>query len=425
MTEANRLTIVMQQPRAGRYRLDIDGRLSMRPASRGRVPLLRADLAGSSPLSVSWSRGGGPQAVVHQAEVPPGAAGPSYDLGEQSVPAADVDAAEEPVAASIAASDPQEDRVARVLVTAAIDDRGRLRGLARYDVVAARSTLRLRLPPRIRLFDVLVDGQDVDARPVAADAWDVQLHAAAWPRSMMVVFSGDLDAALGSGQPIQLQPPLIENVPGGEVLWTIAAPPDRTLRVAEPARLLDEVTWQAALHATQERIDAAFSRALAGAGPDADRLRAFAAARAAGEVAHRERAWENAIDSPPGAMPMRIAAAGDGRVTVRVVRELDASTAGRAAATIGLAVSAAWGWLASRRHGLNWELLRGVAAWSVPTLLIIGGGGWVAVLVPTLPGWLMLVAGATVLAVWYRSRHAAAFDDESTRYPSTHLLRDG
>ena len=66
-----------------------------------------------------------------------------------------------------------------------------------------------------------------------------------------------------------------------------------------------------------------------------------------------------------------------------------------------------------------------MAAWSVPTLLIIGGGGWVAVLVPTLPGWLMLVAGATVLAVWYRSRHAAAFDDESTRYPSTHLLRDG
>ena len=425
MTEANRLTIVMQQPRAGRYRLDIDGRLSIRPASRGRVPLLRADLAGSSPLSLSWSRGGGPLVVAKQAEVPPGAAGPLYDLAAEPAPAADVDAVKEPVTPSTATADPQEARVARVLVTAAIDDRGRLRGLARYDVVAARSTLRLRLPPRIRLFDVLVDGQDVDARPVAADAWEVQLHDAAWPRSIMVVFSGDLDAALGAGRPIQLQPPLIENVPGGEVLWTIDAPPGRTLRVAAPARLLDEVSWQAALNAARERIDAAFSRALAGAGPDADRLRVFAAARAAGEAAHLERAWEHAIDSPPGVMPMRMAAAADGRVTVRVVRELDVSTAGRAAATIGLAVIVAWGWLAARRHGLTWESLRAVAAWSVPVLFIVGGGGWAAGLVPTLPGWLMLGAGATGLAVWYRSRRAAAAHDEWSGYPSTHSLRDG
>jgi len=424
MTEANRLTIVMQQPRAGRYRLDIDGRLAIRPASRGRIPLLRADLAGRIPLSVSWSRSGGSQAVTKQAEVPPGAAGPSYDLGEEPVPAADVDGVQEPVAPASAASDPQEDRVARVLVRAAIDDRGRLRGLARYDVIAARSTLRLRLPPRTRLFDVLVDGQDVDARPVAADAWDVQLHDAAWPRSIMVVFSSDLDAALGAGQLIELQPPLIENVPGGEVLWAIDAPPGRTLRVADTARLLDEGSWQAALHAAQDRIDAAFSHALAGAGLDADRLRVFAAARAAGKVTSLERAWEHAIESPPPAMPMRMAAAADGRVTVRVVRPPDASTATRAAATIGLAIIAAWGWLMSRRHGLTWELLRAVAAWFLPVLLIVAGGSWAAVLVPSLPGWLMLGGGATVLACWYWSRHAAAARDGWTDYPSTHSLRE-
>jgi len=424
MTEPNRLTIVMQQPRAGRYRLDVEGRLSIRPASRGRVPLLRADLAGSSPLSVSWSRGGGPQAVAQQAEVPPGAAGPPYDLGEEPAPAPEGNDVEEPVTPSAAASDPQEDRVARVLVTAAIDDRGRLRGLARYDVVAARSTLRLRLPPRTRLFDVLIDGQDVDARPVAADAWDLQLHDAAWPRSIMVVFSGDFDGALGAGQPIQLQPPLIENVPGGEVLWAVEAPPGRTLRVAAPARLLDEGSWQTALHAARERIDAAFAGALAGAGPDADRLRAFAAARAAGQVTHRERAWETALEPPPGATPLRVAAADDGRVTVRVVRPPDSSAPARAAATIGLAAIAAWGWLASRRHGLTWEWLRAVAAWSVPGLLVLGGGGWAAVLAPPLPGWLMLGAGATALAVWYKARRAAAARDEWNDYPSTHSLQN-
>ncbi len=196
------------------------------------------------------------------------------------------------------------------------------------------------------------------------------------------------------------------------------------LRVAEPARLLDAVRWQAALNAAQERIDAAFSQALAGAGLDADRLRIFAASRAAGKATHLEQDWELAIESPPVVMPMRMAADGDGRLTVRVVRAPDASTAPRAAATIGLAAIAAWGWLASRRHGLTWELLRAVAAWSIPVLLIVGGGFWAAVLVPALPGWLMLGAGSTVLAVWYTSRHAAVADDEWTDYPSTHSLRD-
>ena len=142
------------------------------------------------------------------------------------------------------------------------------------------------------------------------------------------------------------------------------------------------------------------------------------------KATHLEQDWELAIESPPVVMPMRMAADGDGRLTVRVVRAPDASTAPRAAATIGLAAIAAWGWLASRRHGLTWELLRAVAAWSIPVLLIVGGGFWAAVLVPALPGWLMLGAGSTVLAVWYTSRHAAVADDEWTDYPSTHSLRD-
>lgn len=423
MTDANRLTIVMQQPRAGRYRLDVDGRLSVRPASRGRIPLLRADLAGSGPLSVSWKRVGGPQAVATQADVPPGAAGPAYDLGAESMPMPDGGGEKESASSPGVAADPREDRVERVVVTAAIDDRGRLRGLARYDVVAARATLRLRLPPRTRLFDVLVDGQDVDARPVAADAWDVQLHDASWPRSVMVVFSGDLDAALGAGQPTQLQPPMIEDVPCGEVLWTIDAPAGRTLRVAEPARLLDELGWQAALDDARERIDAAFVRALAAAGPDADRLRAFAAARTAGKSAPLESAWEGAIESPSGTLPVRMATAANGAVTVRVVRGPDASIAARAAATIGLAVVAAWGWMASRRHGLTWELLRGVSAWLVPALLIVGGCGWAVALVPALPGWLMLGAGATLLASRYASRRTTGAGAERTDYASTHWLR--
>jgi hypothetical protein len=419
MTEATRMTVVMQQPRAGRYRLEVDGRLPVRPASRGRVPLLRAELAGSAPLAVAWSRG--PQAVTERAEVPPGAIGPEYDLGEEAGP--------EPAPADAAApAEPPIDRVdsvERMLVTAAIDDRGRLRGIVRYDVVAARSTIRLRLPARSRIFDVLVDGQDVDARPVATDAWEVELHDAAWPRSIMVVFSGDLDPALGAGQPIELLPPMIEDVPCGEVLWKIDAPAGRMLRVAEPARQLDEQAWQAALDAARDRIDAAFSRALVAAGPDADRLRSFAAARAAGTATNLERGWADAIGTPTDTLPVRVASGGDGGVTVRVVRAPVASSATRPAATIGLAAIAAWGWLASRRRGLTWDGLRPAAAWCVPALLVVGGSGWAAMLAPALPGWLMVAAGAALFAAWMQSLRAAASTaagDARPEYPSTRSL---
>ena len=410
------MAIVMQQPRAGRYRLDVDGRLPLRPASRGRIPLLRAEIAGSGPLTVAWSRG--PQGVTQRAEVPADAAGPEYDLGEETEA--------EPTAegASTQAEAPVDrvDSVERVLVTAAIDDRGRLRGIARYDVVAARSTIRLRLPPRTRLFAVLVDGQDVDARPVATDAWEVQLHDAAWPRSVMVVFAGDLDPALGAGQPIQLLPPMIEDLPCGEVLWTIDAPAGRALRVAEPARQLDEQAWRAALGAARDRIDAAFSRALVTAGPDVDRLRAFAAARFDGKASNLESGWEDAIGSSPRTAPVWVAAAGNGGVTVRVVRGPDASSLARPAATIGLAAIAAWVWWASRRRGLTWDSLRPAAEWFVAALLVVGGSAWAAVLSPASPGWLMIAAGATLFAAAIQSRRAAARVAASPEYPSTRLL---
>jgi hypothetical protein len=402
MTEANRMTIVMQQPSAGRYRLEVDGRLPLRPASRGRVPLLRAGIAGSGPLTVVWSRG--PQGGTQRADVPPGAAGPEYDLGEETVAVPAAEASSTPAAAPVG----RVDSVERVLVTAAIDDRGRLRGIARYDLIAARSTIRLRLPLRTRIFDVLVDGLDVDARPVATDAWDVQLHDAAWPRSIMVVFAGDLDSAIGTGQPIQLLPPMIEDLPCGEVLWTIDAPAGRMLRVAEPARQLDEQAFQAACGAAGDRIDAAFAGALVAAGPDADRLRDFAAARAAGKATNPESGWEDAIGLSPRTVPVRVAAPGTGGVTVRVVRGPDASNAARPAATIGLAAVAAWGWWASRRRGLTWEALRPAAAGFVPAIFVVGGCAWAAMLSPALPGWLMIVAGATLFAASIQSRRAAA-----------------
>ena len=347
---ANVLTVVVQQPRAGRYRLEVDGRLRLRPAARGRLPLLRAALAGSTPLVVTW-RQGGPQAPPETAEVPPGAAAPPYEL------AADSPAAEPPRVPPVAAAVPAagEDRVEQARVAAVIDDRGRLRGIACYDIVSSRSVIRVQLPPRARLFDVLLDGRDVTARPVAADAWEVPVYDAAWPRALSLVFAGDIDPSPGAGRPFQLSPPVIADLPCAAVMWTITPPPGRELRVAPPARPLAAAEWQANLAAGRERIRALFDRASGAASPlEAERLRAFAAARTAVEptpAAAWEQALEAGADDPaPVDRIVRLVTVGAEPLTARLVRPAEATVRERAGATLALTLAAGLAWLALRRR---------------------------------------------------------------------------
>ena len=418
MAAPDRLVVIVQQPRAGRYRLEIDGRLPLRPAARGRLPLLRAELAGGSPLGVSWSRGDGQPAAV--TEVPAGEDGPPYDLAAEPPtarePAASVRDVRPPEAVALDA----RDRVERVLITAALDDRGRLRGLARYDLVAAGAVIRLRLPPHTRLFDVLVDGRDVDATPVASDAWEVPLHEAAWPRSLVVVFTGELETADGAGQPIRLLPPMIEGVPCDEVLWSITPPSGRGLRVAAPAMLLDESGWELVGGAARSRIDAAFARALStAADSEADRLRSYAVMRAAGRSTPLEAAWEQALGATAAGVPVRVVATGDGGLTVRVVRVSEATGPGRVAVSIGLAAAVAWVWVMARRSGRIRAALRPAASWAVPALLVIGGGLWAATLAPAVPGWLLLGTGLALAATRPPTRRPPAVAERVRPEPAS------
>ena len=406
MTAANRLSIFVQQPRAGRYRLEVDGRLASRPESRGRIPLLRAELGGGSPLVVLWRQDGLPASTPVTVEVPPGEPGPFYELAaappaiEPAAPPA-IDPGERPA-----------DRVERALVSATVDDRGRLRGLACYDVVASRSVLRLRLPAGTRLFDVLVDGRDTVARPVAEDAWELQLQAASWPRTLLIVFAGELEPATAAGRPVRLLHPRIDGLPCQEVLWTIDPPAGRGLRVAEPARVLDAAAWEDACRLARGRIDAAFARARAGADDlDAERLGALAADRFGGRAAALEASGESAVEAAFAEPPVRVAAPGDDGITVRVVRKLDASLPARAAATVGLATIAALAWFASRRGTAWWPRLPTDGDRGGPWLLAATGAGWAAVLVPALPGWLLLAAGVAWLVMRRRSRLAARAAD--------------
>jgi hypothetical protein len=420
-TAGNRMTIVLQQPRAGRYRLEVEGRLRLRPAARGRLPLMRAELAGDTPLVVSWSRRGQPP--ITTVEVPAGAEPPEYAL-ENEPPVAVVPADVAEAAPPVAATPRVEDRVEQAVVTLTIDDRGRLRGVARFDLVTGRQTLRLRLPARMRLFDALIDGRQANVQPETADAWDVQLHAADWPRTLMLLFTGELDAA--GGAVIRLLPPTIEGLACDAVLWQVEPPPGMRLRVAEPALPLVGDAWERAVGAGRERVAAAFTRVLApGRASDDLRLREFADMRTAGRAEPREDSWLRAMTTA-GVAPVRAAAKGDGGLTVRLVRREDPSAPQRTAATAVLAAVAVWTILAARRRAWIWERLRGSAAAATPWLLIAAGVAWVTTLAPVLPGWLLVATGVVAVVLDWKARHdahtAAASAAGRGEFPSTRSL---
>jgi hypothetical protein len=419
-TAANRLMIVLQHPRAGRYRLEIEARLPVRPVAQGRIPLLRAELAGNTPLVVSWSRRG--RAAETTVEVPVDAQGPTYELDDD--PPAEFRSAAAPTPAD-AAAPRGEDRVEQTLVSLAIDGRGRARGIARLDLVTSRPTIRLRLPPRTRLYDALVDGREATTRPVTAEVWEVPLHEADWPRSLMLVFAGDLGPTIGTGQAVRLAAPAVEGLPCGDVLWQVDPPPGAALRVAEPARPLAGADWEQAVAAGRERVAAAFSRAASGDDmAAAARLRAYAEARSAGKSEPLEESWERALE-PAGAERVRAVTPGDHGLTVRVVDLEDPSRSPRTAATALLAACAAWTWLTARRRTRFW----GRAAAVTPWLLVGAGAAWVTMLVPTLPGWLLLAAGGLAVAVARRppgADHAVAAAVRQRReFDSTRSLPAG
>ena len=397
-TAVNRMQIVLQHPRAGRYRLEIEARLPVRPAVRGRIPLLRAALAGDTPLVVSWSQRG--RAAEKTVEVPVDAEAPAYELDDE--PRAD-DRPAAPVAPPAdAAASRGADRVEQAVVSLAIDGRDRVRGVARLDLVTGRSTIRLWLPPRTRLFDALVDGREATVRPVTAEVWDVQLHEADWPRSLMLVFAGDLGPTVGTGQAIRLAAPAVEGLPCAAVLWQVAPPPDTILRIAEPAQVLFQADWERAVAAGRERVAAAFAGATSGGdAAAAARLRAYAEGRAAGRAEPLEDAWARALE-PTGADPVRVVTTGDDGLTVRVVDREDPSAPQRTAATAVLAACAAWAWLTARRGARFWGRVAAVTPW----LLAGAGAAWVTALTPALPGWLLLAAGGVAIAVG-RWRHGS------------------
>jgi len=329
------LAIVVQQPRAGRFRLEVDASRTKPPARRGPLPLLRAVLAGGAPLAVEWWQADdGAGGVRHTAEVTAAGPAPEYELVTSTLPAVEPPAVELPEAALPAAgAQPRGVLLSRVHV--ALDDAGRLRGIARFDLLTAAGNVRLRLPARTRLLDVLVDGREVQAVPEGPEAWLVRLHDSLWPRSVSVVFGADVGPRGRAGQ-VRLAAPTIDGLDVRDVLWTIDPAPGAMVTLVDSARQLDAAAWQARVRDAEALVVDAFGPVIAATPePIRERYRSFAATLAAGPASPLEASWDDAIPLPDGSGGGRVhgLAAGDGTIACRIDRVVDESLPQRVVVT--------------------------------------------------------------------------------------------
>jgi hypothetical protein len=437
------VAVVVQRPRAGRYRLEVDARIPGRPVPRGPVPSLQVELADGSRSLVEWRAedgllatlepasderaGANAAAITSQAgqfERVSGDPPPRYTL--QASPEAPPQTEAEPAAAATPAelATVGAGRVELADIRLTVDERGRAWGLACFELVSTEQVVRVQLPRSWRLFDAVVDGRSaecvVPTTAVSDNVWEIRLLDMDRPRSIVALFAGDLFVGdtgrrLLDGEPLALAPPTIVGLPCRQVIWTVQVPADISLRVAAPARIVAADALQAERQAAQQRLEAEFQQAIEmSSGWEQDRVRTFLTSRRAGAMPSADQALARALTTlgDPLPSPLFLVAADGageavaGRLTFRAVRQRDPTTRGRGLATLSLLACGGLAWIAARRHW-SWPLpmVPGLA----PLLALAAGLAWTALLVPAWPG-LLLAAGAAAAAIrtWLLSRQTAA-----------------
>jgi hypothetical protein len=372
--------VVVQRPRAGRFRLEVDARIPGRPATRGPMPSLRVRLADGSRTLIEWraedglratANGAGAAADTGPFELVTGDIPPAYLLEPAPAePAFPAGAADEPATAPAAGGPVGEGRVELADIRLVADERGRMWGLACFELVPAEKVVRIQLPRSWRLFDTVVDGRPVDcgvpSATTAHNVWEVRLLDAGWPRTVVVLFAGELFVGelgrrLLDGEPLALSPPAIVGLPCRQVLWTVQVPAGISLRVAAPARLVAAADMQAERHAAQQRLQADFQRAIErSVGWHQERVRGFLESRRDGTMPVADEAWNRALTSLAASAPLpspltivandESAGADAGRLTIRAVRQRDPTTRGRALATLSLLACGGLAWMLARRR---------------------------------------------------------------------------
>ena len=410
----DRLTAMVQRPRAGRFRLELVAHLPRAPARAGRLPLLRALLDDTVPLAISWNTAPGTAVLNRSAQRFADEPAPDYALDEPGefagIPGGRPDEPRDAGAVAEAVDDPapatgstaaapapatrdqQGPRVELADVQLNVEDRGRAWGLARFDIVTNDPVVRLQLPQGMRLFDAFVDGHalvpGVPSLSEQANVWELRLHDVRWPRSLLVVFAGDLGGRLAEGAPLEVQPPLIVGLPCTRLLWTLRTPRGMPLRVAEPAIVVGADALASERAAAMRRLTGDFERSLAAAdGPEQERLRDFLRLR-------DEQASAPPAPGRDGVAPGEFVPAAyvvmqqtDSQLTIRAARQRDSTVPSRAVTTLATIALGGAALRIARRRPQDW--LR-VGGWFFPCVAGILGVAWLFALAPAWPGGVLL-----------------------------------
>lgn len=433
---------VVQRPRAGRFRLEVEARLPGRPPARAALPVMRAALAGSVPMTVEWRTAAGRGAQMRASygepleddgvllaagertafgtlELAGGETALIYELG-------DVEPAAPPTAPAVAAggapaataSDARDARVEWADVFLDMDGRGRAWGKARFDVVAAATDVRLALPAGMRLFEVLVDGRAVAAVPQDDGTWLVPVFGVRWPRSVVAVFAGESGAGNIDGAPFAIAAPALVGLPCRQLAWTIRLAPGLTLRLAEPARLVDAAAVAAARQGAAERLEDEFIRAIEESdAAERSRMTDFARLRRTGGALPAEEAWTRSIVDAAAGETVHVVMDEPGRdgrlaaLVVRVGRVGDPTAGARAMATLGVVVACFAAWHLAARWPRGW---RTSPTALMPVPIGLAAVVWLLLLEPAWPGWVLLMVAAALVAVAWRRRREMAPAGDST-----------
>jgi hypothetical protein len=421
---ADRVEAVVQQPRAGRFRLELAAHLPVAPAREGLLPIVRAVLDDSVPMAVSWNSAARSTILDRSTELFADERPPVYVLDDE--PAADPSSAQgrpadatgaaEADAAILAASESKGPRVELADIEFNVEERGRAWGLARFEMLGQDPLVRLRLPPGMRLYDAFVDGHalvpGVPSLSGQSNEWELRLHDVRWPRSLVVVFAGELGARLVEGAPVELPAPTIVGLPCTRVVWTLRAPRGLALRVAEPAVVVDAAMIAAERKAALGRLEADFDRAIAAtSGPEQDRLRAFVESRWKEAVA--DGSWPEAVALVASGRETIVAAhvimnPAVGELTIRGVRPSDPSVPGRAITTLATLALGGAALRLARRGSFDWSRM---GRWFFPGIAATLGMAWLVTLSPSWPGVLLVayaIAAAARELLWLRSASGAA-----------------
>lgn len=369
----DRLKIIVQRPREGRYRLSLQARLLGPLSASGRLPVARVLASGADPLEIvvsapddaAISLGDGKETVTQATlQLAADAPAPPFRLVERRRTEEDDGAAAAggEANAATAAAHPEKpadgtppavgDRVELADVRLAIDDRGRAWGVVRFELMTGQPLLRLRLPAGFRLFDVFVDEHPAVSRPADDGGWEVRLLDVSRPRSLVAVFLGELGDRVASGDAIELAAPEIGSLPAADVLWTIRGPRDRAIRFLSAS---GESSAQAVVTARARAIDrltADVVRAFEGRNPEEQaRIRTYLDRDESSDSAAPEAAWDrSSLALAPNVF--FVAGGKDSSIRFRIARQRDPTLPGRIVGTLCLAAAI----------GVAWRVGRGIRA---------------------------------------------------------------